>query len=107
MKKLIRWVTTISCVGLLGAGTLAARAPAVKNRQITQQKRIRQGVRGGELTPRETRKLERNAARIHRSVSKDRVDGGAFTPHERAKAQRKLNKQSRKIYREKHDNQTR
>ena len=107
MKNLIRWATTISCAGLLGAGMLAAQAPAVKNRQITQQKRIRQGARSGELTPRETRKLERNAARIHRSTKKDRVDGGAFTRKERAKAHRKLNRQSRKIYREKHDNQRR
>lgn len=112
MKKLIRLVTAISCAALFGAGMLpagaqAAQAPTVKNRQRSQQKRIRQGVRSSELTPRETRKLERNAAQIHRSVKRDRADGGIFTPPERAKAQRKLNKQSRKIHREKHDNQSR
>lgn len=79
----------------------------MKNRQKAQQKRIRQGARSGELTPREARRLERNAARIHRSTRKDRIDGGAFTRKERAKAQRKLNRQSHEIRREKHDNQSR
>lgn len=112
MKKLVRLLTTVSCAALLGAGMApaeaqAAQAPTVNNRQRAQRKRIRQGVRSGEMTPRETRKLERNAARIHRSVKRDRADGRAFTPKERAKAQRKLNRQSRKIHREKHDNQSR
>ena len=112
MRKLNRLLTAVSCAALLGAGLLPAKAqaapsPTVKNRQRAQQHRIRQGVRSGELTPPETRRLKRNAARIHRSIRRDRVDGGMFTPHERAQAQRKLNRQSRNIYREKHDRQTR
>lgn len=112
MKYLIRWLTAISCAALLGVGISSAQAPTVPatsahNRLKAQHKRIRQGVRSGRLTPAETRRLERNAARINRSVRRDRVDGGVFTPHERARAQRKLNRQSRRIYREKHDNQTR
>ena len=102
MKNLTRWLTAISCAALLGVGILPAQAPTVAYRQKAQQRRIRQGVRSGELTPKETRKLERNAARIHRSVKKDRVDGGVFTPQERSKAQRKLNRQSRKISLAKH-----
>jgi len=112
MEKLIRLLAAASYAALLGAGILpaetrAAPTPTVKHRQRAQQHRIRQGVRSGELTPPETRRLERNAARIHRSIKRDRVDGGMFTPHERAQAQRKLNRQSRNIYREKHDSQSR
>ena len=83
-------------------------SPALaQGRQANQQKRIGQGVRSGELTRPEARRLERNAIRVHRSIKRDRRDGGAFTPRERAKAQKKLNRQSKAIYRQKHDRQDR
>jgi hypothetical protein len=105
MKRFMRMVAMGACTLTLGAGL--ALAGGVKGRQVQQQRRIAQGVRSGELTRAEARRVERNAARIHRSVVRDRVDGGVFTPRERAKAQRRLNKQSRAIYRQKHDAQFR
>ena len=102
MKKLTQRFTLGICTLTLGAGLALAKGPVVQR----QQSRIGQGINSGELTKRETLKLERNAARIHRSVVKDRHDGGVFTPRERAKAHRKLNRQSRAIYRQKHDSQT-
>ena len=105
MKKLTQWFTVSICTLTLGAGLALAKDPPAE-RQKRQQRRIGQGVNSGELTKKETLKLERNAARIHRSVVKDRHDGGVFTPRERAKAHRKLNRQSRAIYRQKHDSQT-
>ncbi len=92
---------------VLSAGTMLAAEPTPAGRQINEQKRIAQGVRSGELTRAEARHLEKNAARVHRSIRRDRVDGGEFTPRERAKAQKKLRKQSRAIYRQKHDRQDR
>lgn len=106
MKRLGRLLAVGACTLTLGAG-LALAAGGAKGRQIHQQRRIAQGVRSGELTRPEARRLERSAARIHRSVVRDRIDGGVFTPRERAKAQRRLNKQSRRIYRQKHDGQSR
>jgi hypothetical protein len=91
----------------VGAGLALAGGANVKARQVHQQRRIGQGVQSGELTRRETRHLERNAAAIHRSIVHDRIDGGAFTPRERAKAQHRLNHQSRAIYRQKHDGKSR
>ncbi len=105
MKKLTHWFTVGVCTLTLGAGLALAKDP-VGQRQKRQQRRIGQGVNSGELAKRETLKLERNAARIHRSVVKDRHNGGVFTPRERAKAHSRLNKQSRTIYRQKHDGQT-
>ena len=102
MKK----ISTILIVGAC-ALALSLGAASAAGRQVKQQKRIAQGVRSGELTRPEARRLERNAARIHRSIKRDRRDGGEFTPRERAKAQRKLKRQSRAIYRQKHDNQGR
>lgn len=108
MKRILFTLFTALCaVALTGVPAGAAKAPTVKNRQVRQQERIGQGVRSGELTRAETRRLERNAARIHRSTRRDRVDGGVFTPRERVQSQRKLNRQSRAIRRQKTDGQSR
>ena len=86
----------------LSVGAAAAAGP-----QVNQQRRIAQGVRSGELTRPEARHLKRNAARVHRSIKRDRLDRGTFTPRERAKARKNLKRQSRAIYRQKHDAQDR
>ena len=107
MRNMTRWMTVSVCTATLGAGLAFANHPNVANRQKQQQKRIHQGVESGELTKKETLKLEKSAAKIHRSAAKDRRDGGEFTPRQRAKAQKRLNKQSRAIVRQKHDKQKR
>ena len=107
MRNVTRWLTAGLCTVTLGAGLAFADHHSAANRQKRQQKRIHQGVKSGELSGKETLKLERNAAKIHRSVAKDRRDGGEFTPRERVKAQKRLNKQSRAIARQKHDKQKR
>ncbi len=81
-------------------------AAEVDRRQIRQQARIAGGVQSGELTPRETARLERKEARIRREVRRDRIaNGGTLTPAERARVNRQENRLSRQIYREKHDGQ--
>jgi protein involved in polysaccharide export with SLBB domain len=107
MKRLTRILSVAACTLTVGAALALAGGANVKGRQIHQQRRIAQGARSGELTRAEARRLEKNAALIHRSVVRDRVDGGVFTPRERVKAQHRLNHQSRAIYRQKHDGQAR
>jgi hypothetical protein len=107
MNKLTRILSVAACTLTLGGGLALAAGGNVKGRQIHQQRRIAQGVRSGELTRPEARRLERNEAALHRSIVHDRIDGGVFTPRERVKAQHRLNQQSRAIYRQKHDGQTR
>lgn len=102
MNKILSALTVCGFALALSAGTASAAG-----RQINQQKRIAQGVRGGELTRPEARRLERNAVRVHRTIKRDRLDQGIFTPRERAKAQMKLKRRSRAIYRQKHDAQDR
>ncbi len=86
-------------------GMLAEAQPAIRQRQRAQQMRIGQGVATGELTPRETRRLEAKERALARSVRRDRVDGGRLTAHERRKIDRRQDRLSRQIYREKHDPQ--
>lgn len=79
----------------------------IEARQRHQMARIEQGERSGALTWRESNRLERQGARIERREDRFRASGGQFTPRERARIQRELNRESRRIYREKHDNQYR
>lgn len=79
----------------------------IEARQRRQQRRIAQGVRSGQLTARETARLERREAGIERREQRMRASGGKFTPGERRAIQRQLNSTSRQIYREKHDKQHR
>ena len=79
--------------------------PTVDQRQANQAARIQQGAASGQLTPKETAKLERGQAKVQAMEDKAKADG-KVTPKERAKLAKAQNKQSKKIYREKHDKQT-
>ena len=107
MRKMTCWLAVSVCTATLGAGLAFADNNSAANRQKKQQKRINEGVESGELTKKEALRLEKNSAKIHRSIAKDRRDGGKFTARERIKAQKRLNKQNRAIARQKHDKQKR
>ena len=96
----------IMACGVLGLGLAATPGMGqVKKREKAQQKRIKKGVKDGELTNKEAAKLEAKEAELHREIKKDRKDGPGLTPRERAKINRKQDKLSREIYNEKHDAQ--
>jgi hypothetical protein len=77
----------------------------IRKREKRQQERIAQGVKSGELTPKETAKIERKEARLNREIRQERAEG-PLTPKDRRQITRQQNRTSREIYREKHDNQT-
>ncbi len=77
----------------------SSMADTFRNRQLNQERRIQQGIRSGELTPRESRKLQKEVNRICRErrwASKD----GVITPRERNRIDRHLDHASRDIYRQ-------
>ena len=79
----------------------------IKERKENQQKRIAQGVKSGQLTPKETARLEHNEAKINKEVRQDRkANGGNLTNKEKAKVNRQQNRVSKEIYNQKHDSQT-
>lgn len=80
--------------------------PGITQRQVNQQKRIRQGVRSGELTRREARRMELRQAKVQHDKKVAKADG-TVTPAERRKLRREQNRTSRAIRRQKHDAQTR
>ncbi len=84
--------------------TQAPARPKVAQRQINQQKRIAQGVKSGQLTKGETRRLERQQGRIQARKQMDRAEhGGRLTPRNKARLNRMQNRASRRIYRAKHN----
>ena len=68
--------------------------------------RIRQGVRSGELTPRERAGLKMKEARVRRDERAARANG-VVTPAERRNINRDKRSLNRSIYRQKHDAQVR
>lgn len=94
----------------IGLVSLAAAMPAearINQRQGHQQHRIYNGVRSGELTPRETWRLERQQGRIARYERRSRADGPGLTYRERYRLERMQDRASRNIYRQRHDRQGR
>lgn len=79
------------------------KTPRITKRQLNQQRRINRGVKSGELTPAETRRLEAEQGKIQADKMKAKSDGNV-TPQERRKLRREENKASRDIYRLKHNN---
>lgn len=98
-------LTTLMTAGVLMAGSLAAQS--IPARERVQDRRIEQGVRSGELTPREAAKLEHKEAQLRRQVRHARATGAGMSPSERRRIARKQAQLNRQIYREKHDNQVR
>ncbi|MFZ2508664.1 MAG: hypothetical protein WAW79_09375 [Steroidobacteraceae bacterium] len=92
----------------LAAMTVPALAgtPRLDAREHNQRQRIAQGVRSGELTRPEARGLIAGERRLHRHEHHARSDG-AVTRAERVRLQRHAGRMSARIYRQKHDAQSR
>jgi hypothetical protein len=82
------------------------RMQADVQRNVNQQKRIEQGYQSGQLTNREVGKLEHGQARVNQ-MEANAGRNGYVGPHEQRRIQAAENHQSKRIYKEKHDKQTR
>jgi hypothetical protein len=78
---------------------------SINQRQHNQAVRIRNGVRSGELTARETGRLVREQVQIRRMEDRFRDSGDGLSQRERRRLQHELNQASWHIYRQKHDRQ--
>jgi len=106
MKRIVNILLSVIFVLAMGASVLAQTTPSVDRREHRQQKRIKRGVKSGELNKREAARLEEQQARTRRLEAKAKSDG-TVTPKERARLQHRENKTSRHVYRQKHDAQKR
>jgi hypothetical protein len=79
----------------------------VDAREGKQQARIANGAKSGQLTPRETGRLENREANINREVRNDRAaNGGKLTPQERTQVNHQQNNASRQINDDRHTART-
>ena len=104
MKK----VLTIAVLAALSLPAFAEvpSTPRIDQRQDNQEHRIEQGVRTGQLTPREAARLERGQARI-RQMERQALADGHISRRERAAIDREQEKQNQLIARLKHNERVR
>jgi hypothetical protein len=111
MQSLKKLMVAGAMFALLAPAAVAMHAPTrargINHRQRYQARRIRQGVRSGQLTRPEAARLWRRQAGIRAREARMRASGGQFTRGERRAIQRQLNRNSRWIARQKHDYQRR
>jgi hypothetical protein len=101
--KYSRIIITLFATALMSGTMFAQEAtPRINERQVDQQKRIRQGVRSGQLTRKEARQLKVGEARIQHDKMMAKADG-RVTRAERAKLTREQNRESKAIYNKKHN----
>ena len=103
MKKVI--VAALFLVSFACA-TNAQNTPVVDAREHTQKKRIKEGVKSGELTKPEAKKLAKQQRHIKKTEAKAKADGDV-TAGERAKLDRQQDRASKRIAKQKHDKQDR
>ena len=111
MKKTSSILIAVVISLFVGLSALAQPAPGthtphINKRQHEQQKRIRQGVRSGELTRGETKRIEKDEREIRQEERAAKADG-TVTAEERKEINKDLNKTNRRIYRAKHNNRDR
>ena len=107
------WLASLALAGVCAGAFAQAAAPAgsastpgIDKRQANQEKRIDQGIASGELTKRETRRLEREQSAINRAEDRAKADG-VVTAQERHRVHHAQARASRDIRRQKHDAQQR
>ena len=92
---------------ILGANSAKVNAqnyytPGIRHEQVCQQERIYNGVRTGEITPRELARLEMQQARIQHDKRCAKADG-YVSPCDRYRLRREQAYASYNIYRDKHN----
>jgi uncharacterized membrane protein YebE (DUF533 family) len=95
----------VASIGAFAQAASAPQTPRIDKREAHQEARIQQGVASGQLTPKETYRLEKEQAAINKVEAKAKADG-TVTKHERKRLTRMQNKASKDIHNQKHDAQT-
>jgi E3 ubiquitin-protein ligase DOA10 len=105
--KASTFLAVLIAAGVCYSSSLAQeKTPRVDKREKIQKERIKDGVKSGELTRRETRRLAAEQKKIRNDEARSKADG-IVTPRERARLNKELNRAGRDIHRQKHDNQKR
>ena len=109
----LRTFLVASALAIASIGAFAQTAPTpvptlstprVDQREANQQARIAQGAASGQLTPKETNRLEKEQAVVNKAEANAKADG-TVTKHERKRLHRLQDRASKDIHHQKHDAQ--
>jgi tellurite resistance protein len=82
------------------------KTPKINKKQKVQVEKIKQGVKSGELTRYETKRLIKQEAKLQKNKKIAKADG-VITPKEKKQLRKEIRKLDAKIYKQKHDKQKR
>ena len=102
MKIKILGGLLVAVLAITSMAQAQTHTPVINHRQHRQERRINQGVRSGELTRNETRRLRGDERRIGEQRRMAMADG-RMNRAERRHLRREKNRTSRAIYRDKHN----
>ena len=103
MKRITTIIMAVALmVSIAGVAAAQPGTRSVERRSARQELRIRQGVRAGQLTRRETVRLRQGQRHIRSMELRAPVDG-QIGPRERGRLHRALDRQSVRIWRLKHN----
>ena len=103
MKRILISLSALALVAMTsGLASAHPWAPRADRREDFQRVRIERGIRTGQLTRREAKRLHRREMRTERMENRLGRDG-RFTPRERMRMNRALDRNSRMIFRFKHN----
>jgi hypothetical protein len=81
-----------------------AKPGEIGKRQLNQQKRIKQGIKSGQLTKGEAKNLEGNEKMLQKEKKDMKAqNGGKLSKGDKKLLNKQLNQQSKKIYNKKHN----
>lgn len=103
----LKSITLGAVLTAASVGAFAQAAPAtphVDQREAKQQARIAQGASTGQLTAKETQRLEKEQAHINKNKAEAKSDG-TVTKHERKHLLHMEDSASKDIHHQKHDAQ--
>jgi hypothetical protein len=103
-SKSIIIAATLVVASFASSQAQTTKTPVINQEQREQQAKIINGVKTGALTPKETRRLERQQAHIQQDKKIAKADG-VVTPNERHHIKAEQRRAERNIRREKHDAQ--
>jgi hypothetical protein len=103
LKSILLCATTVA----LMLPAMAQTSQSINQRKENQQDRIANGVQSGELTAKETQKLEKKESDLNQEERDMRkLDNGHLTTADKATLNQQQNQLSKDIYKQKHDAQT-
>ena len=102
MKRITTSLLVVFCVAAFASVASAHPYARIDRREGRQSVRIHDGVRSGQLTPREAQRLRMHQRQIRRTERRSWRDGRLSAP-ERRHLNREQNRSSRQIHRLRHN----